>query len=131
MPDDMADPFFGSGIVNVGAAEENDDGDDPKFVVAPYSATGPGVTLVAPSFGQLHGHQQCEAPELSRKRPVPAPDILGHGGYADDPDALWSGGKGSTFGFGGTSAASAQVAGIAARVAENHQVLLPFCWACR
>jgi carbohydrate-binding DOMON domain-containing protein len=48
---------------------------------------------------------------------VPAPDIFGPGGYATDPMALYSH-HATEYGFGGTSAASAQAAGVIARVVE-------------
>jgi hypothetical protein len=48
---------------------------------------------------------------------VPAPDIFGPGGYAADPFALHSRHDGE-YGFGGTSAAAAQAAGVLARIIE-------------
>jgi hypothetical protein len=113
-----ADPFAGTGILVVGAAKLSDPLDKAsKLVPARYSQFGPGLCCLAPSDRDEEPWAKPPTDGKMRHNYVPAPDILGHGGYSADPFALYSH-HATEYGFGGTSAASAQAAGVIARVVE-------------
>jgi subtilisin family serine protease len=118
---DGSDPFVNTGIVVVGSARLSDSANKTSDLVpARYSQHGPGLCALCPS-------DRDEAPSVKpptdgapRWNYVPAPDIFGPGGYAVDPFALHSHHAGE-YGFGGTSAAAAQAAGLLARVVESRR----------
>jgi hypothetical protein len=113
-----ADPFEGTGIIVVGSAKLADPLDKAsELVPASYSQFGPGLCCLAPSDRDENPSAKPSTDGKVRFNYVPAPDILGHGGYAEAPASLASHHAGE-YGFGGTSAASAQAAGIIARMIE-------------
>lgn len=112
------DPFEGTGLIVVGSATLDDPLDAGSALVpARYSQFGPGLCCLAPS--DRDEDPSVKPPNDGRERfnYVPAPDILGHGGYAEAPASLVSHHAGE-YGFGGTSAAAAQAAGVIARMIE-------------
>jgi hypothetical protein len=115
------DPFASTGIIVVGAARLSDPArKDSPLVPARYSQHGPGLCVLAPSDRDEEAWVRPPADGVARYNYVPAPDIPGHGGYATDPFALHSHHAGE-HGFGGTSAAAAQAAGVIARVIESRR----------
>jgi hypothetical protein len=112
------DPFAGTGIIVVGSAKLSDPLDkSSELVPARYSQFGPGLCCLAPSDRDEEPWAKTPTDGRMRYNYVPAPDILGHGGYAADPVALFSH-HATEYGFGGTSAAAAQGAGVIARAVE-------------
>jgi hypothetical protein len=112
------DPFAGTGLIVVGAAKLSDPLDKAsELVPARYSQFGAGLCCLAPSDRDEEPWVKPPTDGRMRYNYVPAPDILGHGGYSADPFALYSH-HATEYGFGGTSAASAQAAGVIARVVE-------------
>ncbi|MEO1789709.1 MAG: S8 family serine peptidase [Pseudomonadota bacterium] len=112
------DKFKGSGVIVVGSAKL-DKATDKGSALKPtkYSQSGPGLCFLCPSDRDEDPGAKPD-PEAGLKfNYVPAPDILGHGGYAEDPGSLASH-QGANYGFGGTSAASAQATGVIARMIE-------------
>ncbi|MEM6275350.1 MAG: S8 family serine peptidase [Pseudomonadota bacterium] len=107
------DPFADTGIVVVGAAAPNADG---TFRPTAYSQHGPGLCVLAPSASEGPRPMRCGM-EGGGTNPVYTADILGPGGFASDPTATVSH-EGQRTGFGGTSAAAAQVAGALALIAS-------------
>jgi hypothetical protein len=128
-----ADHFDKTGIIVVGAGSvmlKSDDrinlvtesGSAPNntSVLSPtlYSQTGGGLCLIAPSNGRANYDPACHSADQLRPRAIPTADVFGYAGFADDPRALFSH-VGQKDGFGGTSAAAAQVAAILAYLPEN------------
>jgi len=112
------DAFEETGIIVVGSAKLSDPRDSgSELVPADYSQYGPGLFCLAPSDRDEDPSARPPADGNIRYNYVPAPDILGHGGYAAEPSSLVSG-HSEEYGFGGTSAASAQAAGVIARLIE-------------
>ncbi|MEM9971142.1 MAG: hypothetical protein AAF762_08590, partial [Pseudomonadota bacterium] len=126
----QADAFAGTGIIVVGAGTVDlDESIDPgtgaitlqpsegtamadvTLRPARYSQSGPGLCLLAPSNDEPLPKQTCAPSPTSRPRAVGTADAMGHAGFADDPRAAYSHGL-QAVGFGGTSAASAQVAAM-------------------
>ena len=123
---DLTDPFAGTGIIVVGAGYlEKLDTTEPeqssKLKVCGYSQGGSGICLIAPSDGDGprsypdRPADECGSYEATRSWAVPTADILGPGGYADDPRRFYCH-QDQRRGFGGTSAAAAHVAGAIARM---------------
>jgi hypothetical protein len=116
--DSGEDPFVDTGLIVVGSAKLSDPlKKTSKLVPARYSQHGPGLCCLAPSDRDEDPREKPPTDGRVRYNYVPAPDILGPGGYATDPFALYSH-HATEYGFGGTSAASAQATGIIARVVE-------------
>jgi hypothetical protein len=112
------DPFEGTGIIVVGSAKLSDPLEKTsELVPARYSQWGPGLCFLCPSDRDEEPWSTPPTDGRMRYNYVPAPDIFGPGGYAADPFALHSPHDGE-YGFGGTSAAAAQAAGVLARVIE-------------
>jgi hypothetical protein len=110
------DPFVDTGIIVVGSATLSDATKRASDLVpARYSQFGPGLCCLCPSDRDEEPWVRPGTQSGQRWNYVPAPDIFGPGGYAVDPSALFSH-HGGDYGFGGTSAAAAQTAGIIARV---------------
>ncbi|MEM9843907.1 MAG: S8 family serine peptidase [Pseudomonadota bacterium] len=112
------DPFADTGIIVVGSAKLS----NPANRLSPlepagYSQHGPGLCFLCPSDRDEDPSAPRDPASKSKFNYVPAPDILGHGGYAEEPSSLVSH-QGGEFGFGGTSAASAQATGVIARLIE-------------
>ncbi len=105
----------GVGIINVGAC--NDLGQRSR-----YSQYGNGLTLVAPSDDVLASPQQ--AGNGTRRPPsIATTDLKGIGGYMQDQSHFTL--SDNEFGFGGTSAAAAQIAGIVALMLQAGPTLCP------
>ncbi|MEO1380351.1 MAG: S8 family serine peptidase, partial [Pseudomonadota bacterium] len=113
------DPFVGTGIIVVGSAKLSDpENPESKLKPAAYSQFGPGLFCLCPSDrDEDPGMEPDPYDEVPKFNYVPAPDIYGHGGYASSPEQLASH-QGADYGFGGTSAATAQAAGVLARMIE-------------
>jgi hypothetical protein len=115
---DGEDPFVDTGLIVVGAAKLSDPLKKTSALVpARFSQHGPGLCCLAPSDRDEEPWEKPPTDGKVRYNYVPAPDIFGPGGYATDPMALHSH-HATEYGFGGTSAASAQAAGMIARVVE-------------
>jgi hypothetical protein len=115
---DGPDPFVDTGLIVVGSARLSDPTQKHSDLVpARYSQHGPGLCFLCPSDRDEEPWVKPPTDGVPRWNYVPAPDIFGPGGYAVDPFALYSHHAGE-YGFGGTSAASAQAAGVLARVVE-------------
>lgn len=134
------DLFEGTGIIVVGAGTvplevKKEEGKDPVLLyegnpigdpslVPPilkrsnYSQFGPGLCLLAPSDMELPGYEDCTPIKGPRPLAVPTTDILGPGGFADSPYRLYSS-TAQREGFGGTSAAAAQVCAIMGFLEED------------
>jgi len=128
-----ADHFKETGIIVVGAGSVMLKSEDRKNFVTeagiapsdttpltptPYSQTGGGLCLIAPSNGRANYDPSCHPANELRARAIPAADIYGYAGFADDPRALFSHADQKER-FGGTSAAAAQVAAILAYLPDN------------
>ncbi|MEM6482999.1 MAG: S8 family serine peptidase, partial [Pseudomonadota bacterium] len=112
------DPFADTGIIVVGSAKLSDPTNRLSALEpAGYSQTGAGLCFLCPSDRDEDPSAPRVPPGTEMFNYVPAPDILGHGGYAEEPASLVSH-QGGDFGFGGTSAASAQATGVIARLIE-------------
>jgi subtilisin family serine protease len=87
-----------------------------------YSQYGAGLTLVAPSDDVLPSPQEVE--NGARHPPsIATTDLKGIGGYMQDQSHYTL--SDNEFGFGGTSAAAAQVAGVVALMLEANSDLGP------
>ncbi|MEL6645218.1 MAG: S8 family serine peptidase [Pseudomonadota bacterium] len=112
------DPFVGTGIIVVGSAKLSDpEKKGSALIPANYSQSGPGLCFLCPSDRDEDPGAKPDPKAGLKFNYIPAPDILGHGGYAEDPANLASH-QGANYGFGGTSAATAQSAGVIARMIE-------------
>ncbi|MEO0655418.1 MAG: S8 family serine peptidase [Pseudomonadota bacterium] len=112
------DPFEGTGIIVVGSAKLDDPSDKSSDLgPARYSQSGPGLCFLCPSDRDEDPGAKPDPQAGLKFNYIPAPDILGHGGYAEEPASLASH-QGANYGFGGTSAASAQATGVIARMIE-------------
>ena len=103
----------GDGIIHVGAC--NDEGRRSR-----YSQYGPGLTLVAPSDDVLPRPRNNGA---RRPPSIATTDLKGIGGYVQDQSHFTL--SNNEFGFGGTSAAAAQVAGVVALMLQANASLDP------
>ncbi|GFE49031.1 hypothetical protein So717_07840 [Roseobacter cerasinus] len=116
------DAFESTGIVVVGASSPI----DGALTKTNYSQSGPGLCVMGPSDGDHNPPYRCPTSQVpapgfgsaQNSRPVRTLDILGPGGFADDPLADESH-SGQATGFGGTSAAAAQIAGAIAIIASR------------
>ena len=127
-----ADAFEGTGIIVVGAGtvdleEVTASGSDAITLAttdgtaladvtlrpARYSQSGPGLCLLAPSDDEPLPRKACASMDAQRPRGIGTTDVVGYAGFADDPSASFSHGL-QPGGFGGTSAASAQVTALLA-----------------
>ncbi|WP_159441640.1 S8 family serine peptidase [Roseivivax lentus] len=124
-PDDDGDPFEQTGIIVVGAANyegapdlDPDNLDRSTHICAGYSQYGPGLCVLAPSDRDTDPPYRCDTADGAGSVPVPTADIRGPGGFAADPLADYSH-AGQKYGFGGTSAAAAQVGGVISLLAER------------
>ena len=120
-PQNAMDPFAGTGIINVGAAKVRR-GDLDQTERAAYSQSGWGVTLLAPSAAEYQPYERCSDELPIWHTSVPTADTFGAGGYSADQHQTHSHDV-QRFGFGGTSAASAIVAGLLARIAGEDATL--------
>ena len=117
------DAFAGTGIVVVGACSLDETG---ALIKTAYSQSGPGLCVLGPSDSDHNPPWRCATSQVPAadfasaqdSRPVRTLDILGPGGFADDPLAN-SSHAGQETGFGGTSAAAAQIAGAIAIIASR------------
>lgn len=113
------DPFRETGLIVAGASAYRG---ETAVDHAPtgYTQTGPGLCVLAPSDGDMAPPRTCRDHASHRTNPVTTADTPGPGGFADDPRALLSL-ETQSFGFGGTSAAAAQVAGVVALLRQAHR----------
>jgi subtilisin family serine protease len=135
---DTLDAFKGTGIIVVGAAVYSPvmpptaaDGQTPpktdaafyEVELTRYSEQGQGLCLVAPGDKDFVFPNSCSSYAELATSTITTADIPGHGGYGDAVEGPWSylSLEGQAFGFGGTSAASAQVAGAIALLRERDE----------
>jgi subtilisin family serine protease len=85
-----------------------------------YSQYGEGLTVVAPSDDVLPPHEKDNGPHPPS---IATTDLKGIGGYMQDDSNYTL--SDNEFGFGGTSAAAAQVAGVVALVLQARPGLKP------
>ena len=87
-----------------------------------YSQYGEGLTVVAPSDDVLPSPQEVEN-GARRPQSIATTDLKGIGGYMQDQSNYTL--SDNEFGFGGTSAAAAQVAGVVALMLQANPGLHP------
>ncbi|GFE48361.1 hypothetical protein So717_01140 [Roseobacter cerasinus] len=138
---DALDAFAGTGIVVVGASYHKDITQDAPAQKAAevthsgyrrseYSQYGPGLCVLAPSDrdGQpatrchRYGFTGLENALGAHTVPVTTSDLPGPGGFSGSNTGMTHAGQ--QVGFGGTSAAAAQVAGVLALLAAQSDELL-------
>jgi subtilisin family serine protease len=87
-----------------------------------YSQYGDGLTVVAPSDDVLPSGKEVEN-GARRPQSIATTDLTGIGGYMQDQSNYTL--SDNEFGFGGTSAAAAQVAGVVALMLQKNRQLKP------